>query len=126
MPRRLTNLALLAAIATLLVSGIVAWLLPDTAAGALYVAHRVAGVALVLALVWKYAIVRRSLRRRSVLGSGVWIGILTAGLTVAAAGLGLAGATGFVAFGRPLPFSGLDLRRLAGPAPPGVFCALAR
>ena len=114
MPRRLTNLALLAAIATLLVSGIVAWLLPDTAAGALYVAHRVAGVALVLALVWKYAIARRSLRRRSVLGSGVWIGILTAGLTVAAAGLGLAWTTGFVSFDRPLPYSALNLHVIAG------------
>ena len=75
MPRRLANLALLAAIATLLVSGVIAWLLPDTSAGFLYVAHRVAGVALVLALVWKYAIARRSLRRRGFRGSGVWIGL---------------------------------------------------
>src|SRR5438093_1584867 len=50
MPRRFANLVLLAAITTLLVSGIVAWLLPDTAAGILYVTHRVAGVTLVLAL----------------------------------------------------------------------------
>src|SRR5256885_13677754 len=102
MPRRLANLALLGAIATLLASGIVAWLLPDTAAGALYVAHRVAGVALGLALVWKYAIVRRSLRRRSGLGSGVRIGILTVGLTVAAAGLRVAWTTGFGSFDPPL------------------------
>ena len=83
MPRRLVNLALLAAIVTLLASGIVAWLLPDAAAGALYVTHRVAGIALVLALVWKYAIARRSLRRRGVQGSGVWIGLFTAVLTIA-------------------------------------------
>ena len=114
MPRRLANLVLLAAIATLLVSGIVAWLLPDTAAGVLYVTHRVAGIALVLALVWKYAIARRSLRRRGVHGSGVWIGILTAALTIAAAGLGLAWTLGFVSFDRPLAYSALNLHVIAG------------
>jgi drug/metabolite transporter superfamily protein YnfA len=113
-PRRLANLALLAAIATLLVSGIVAWLLPDTAAGALYVAHRVAGIALVLSLLWKHAIARRSLRRRGVLGSGVWLGILTAALTIVAAGLGLAWTVGFVSFDRPLPYSALNLHVIAG------------
>ena len=114
MPRRLANLALLAAITTLLASGIVAWLLPDTAAGILFVAHRVAGVALILALVWKYAIARRSLRRRGVGGSGVWIGILTAGLTIAAAGLGVAWTVGLVSFDRPLGYSALNLHVIAG------------
>jgi DMSO/TMAO reductase YedYZ molybdopterin-dependent catalytic subunit len=113
-PRRLANLALLTAITTLLASGIVAWLLPDTAAGILYVAHRVAGVALILALVWKYAIARRSLRRRGVGGSGVWIGILTAGLTIAAAGLGVAWTVGLVSFDRPLAYSALNLHVIAG------------
>jgi DMSO/TMAO reductase YedYZ molybdopterin-dependent catalytic subunit len=114
MPRRLANLALLAAIATLLASGIVAWLLPDTAAGTLYVAHRVAGVALVLALVWKYAIARRSLRRRGVRGLGVWIGLATAGLTVTAASLGLAWTAGLVSFDRPFAYSALNLHVMAG------------
>jgi DMSO/TMAO reductase YedYZ molybdopterin-dependent catalytic subunit len=113
-PRRLANLALLGAITTLLASGIVAWLLPDTAAGILYVAHRVAGVTLVLALVWKYAIARRSLRRRGVRGSGVWIGLLTAVLTVAAAGLGLAWTVGLVSFDKPLAYSALNLHVVAG------------
>jgi DMSO/TMAO reductase YedYZ molybdopterin-dependent catalytic subunit len=113
-PRRLANLALLAAIVTLLASGVVAWLLPDTAAGTLYVAHRIAGVALVLALVWKYAIARRSLRRRGVKGSGVWIGLATAGLTVAAAGLGLAWTTGLVSFDRPFAYSALNFHVIAG------------
>jgi DMSO/TMAO reductase YedYZ molybdopterin-dependent catalytic subunit len=108
------NLALLAAITTLLVSGIVAWLLPDTAAVALYVTHRVAGVALVLALVWKYAIARRSLRRRGFKGAGVWIGLLTAVLTIAAAGLGLMWTLGFVSFDRPVPYSALNLHVIAG------------
>ena len=114
MPRRLANLGLLAAITTLLASGIVAWLLPETGAGTLYVAHRVAGIALVLALVWKYAIARRSLRRRGVRGSGVWIGLAAAGLTITAAGLGLAWTTGLVSFDRPFAYSALNLHVMAG------------
>jgi DMSO/TMAO reductase YedYZ molybdopterin-dependent catalytic subunit len=113
-PRRLANLVLFVAIAALLVSGIVAWLLPDTAAAALYLAHRIAGIALVLALAWKYAIARRSLRRRSVRGSGVWIGLATAGLTIAAAGLGLAWTSGLVSFDRPFSYSALNLHVIAG------------
>jgi len=113
-PRRLANLVLLAAIATLLASGIVAWLLPDAAASVLYVAHRVAGVALVLALIWKYAIARRSLHRRGVRGSGVWIGLATAALTVTAAGLGLAWTAGIVSFDRPFAYSALNLHVIAG------------
>jgi len=113
-PRRLANLALLAAIATLLASGIVAWLLAESAAGPLYVAHRVAGIALVLALVWKYAIARRSLRRRGVRGSGVWIGLATAGLTITTAGLGLAWTAGLVSFDRPFAYSALNLHVIAG------------
>ncbi len=128
MPRRLANLGLLAAITTLLASGIVAWLLPGTAAGTLYVAHRVAGIALVLAFVWKYAIARRSLRRRGVRGSGVWIGLAAAGLTVAAAGLGLAWTAGLVSFDRPFAYSALNLHVIAGLALAAVVVvhALAR
>jgi DMSO/TMAO reductase YedYZ molybdopterin-dependent catalytic subunit len=113
-PRRLANLALLATITTLLASGIVAWLLPDAVAGVLYVAHRVAGVSLVLALVWKYAIARRSLHRRGIRGSGVWIGIATAALTITAAGLGLAWTAGLVSFDRPFAYSALNLHVIAG------------
>src|SRR5919201_1912964 len=77
MPRRLANLSLLAAIATLLVTGVVAWLLPEPVAAPLFVAHRVAGLALVLGAFWKYAIARRSLRRRG-LGPSTWFGLLGA------------------------------------------------
>jgi hypothetical protein len=113
-PRRLANLGLLAAITTLLASGIVAWLLPGTAAGTLYVAHRVAGIALVLALVWKYAIARRSVRRRGVRGSRVWIGLAAALLTITTAGLGLAWTTGLVSFDRPFVYSALNLHVIGG------------
>ena len=123
MPRRLANLALLAAITTLLVSGVFAWLLPDISAGFLYIAHRVAGVALVLALMWKYAIARRSLRRRGFRGSGVWIGLVTAALTIAAAGLGLAWTAGLVSFDRPFAYSALNLHVIAGLALGAVVVA---
>jgi hypothetical protein len=100
---------LLAATAALLASGSVAWLLPDSAAGGLYVAHRVAGIALVLGLVWKYGIARRSLRRRGLRRAGVWVGVVTAGLAIAAAGLGLAWTSGLVSFDRPFAYSALNL-----------------
>ena len=98
MPRRLANLVLLAAVASLLATGIVAWLLPESAATWLYVAHRVAGITLVLALVWKYTIARRSLRRRGLVGASVWLGLATALATVLTAGLGLAWTAGLVSF----------------------------
>src|SRR2546427_5316948 len=104
MPRRLANLVLLAAVASLLATGIVAWLLPESAASWLYVAHRIAGITLVLSLVWKYAIARRSLRRRGLVGAGVWVGLATALATVVTAGLGLAWTAGLVSFDRPLAY----------------------
>jgi DMSO/TMAO reductase YedYZ molybdopterin-dependent catalytic subunit len=113
MPRRLANLALLVAVTVLLGTGIVAWLLPESAATALYHVHRVAGVALVLALGWKYAIARRSLRRRG-LGRGVGIGLAAAVATVATAALGLAWTAGLVSFDRPLAYSALNLHVIAG------------
>src|SRR3989442_14110782 len=114
MPRRLANLVLLAAVTSLLATGIVAWLLPESAATWLYVAHRVAGVALVLALVWKYAIARRSLRRRGVGGAGVLVGLATGMATLATAGLGLAWTGGIVSFDRPVLYSALKLHVLSG------------
>src|SRR5919109_5566502 len=113
MPRRLANLVLLAAIATLLVTGVVAWLLPEPVAAPLFVAHRVAGLALVLGAFWKYAIARRSLRRRG-LGPSTWLGLLTAAAAVTAAGMGLAWTIGAVSFDRPLGYSALSLHVIAG------------
>jgi DMSO/TMAO reductase YedYZ molybdopterin-dependent catalytic subunit len=125
MPRRLANLALLAAIAVLLATGVIAWLLPDSNANALAVAHRIGGVALVLALAWKYAIARRSLRRRGLGGRGVWLGALTAIVTVAAAGLGLAWTVGIVSFDRPFGYSAMNLHVIAGLALGGLVVAHA-
>jgi len=114
MPRRLANLVLLATVASLLATGIVAWLLPESAATWLYVAHRIGGSTLVLALAWKYAIARRSLRRRGLVGAGVWLGLATALATVLTAGLGLAWTAGLVSFDRPLAYSALNLHVMSG------------
>lgn len=114
MPRRLANLTLLVAIVALLATGIVAWVLPDAGASVLSAAHRVAGVALALALGWKYAIGRRSIRRRGFGGAGVWVGVLTAIATLAAAGLGLAWTVGIASFDRPFAYSALNLHVIAG------------
>jgi hypothetical protein len=114
MPRRLANLVLLAAVATLLGTGVIAWLLPETAAAPLLVSHRVAGLALVLGAGWKYAIARRSLHRHGLGGISVWIGLLTAAAAIAAAGLGIGWTIGFVSFDRPLSYSALSLHVIAG------------
>ena len=114
MPRRLANLALLSAVASLLMTGVIAWLLPETAAGFLYVAHRIAGIAFALALVWKYAIATRSIRRRGLDGARVWIGLLAAITTFATVGLGLAWTVGLVSFDRPFGYSALNLHVIAG------------
>ena len=114
MPRRLANLVLLAAIATLLGTGVVAWLLPEGSAAPLFFAHRVAGLALVLGAGWKYAIARRSLHRRGLGGLTTWLGLLTAIAAVAATGIGLAWTIGIVSFDRPLSYSALSLHVIAG------------
>jgi DMSO/TMAO reductase YedYZ molybdopterin-dependent catalytic subunit len=64
--------------------------------------------------VWKYAIARRSLRRRGVGGVGVWIGLLAAIATLATVGLGLAWTAGLVSFDRPFGYSALNLHVIAG------------
>jgi molybdopterin-dependent oxidoreductase-like protein protein len=114
MPRRLANLVLLAAVAILLGTGVVAWLLPETSAVPLFVAHRIAGLALVLGAGWKYGIARRSLHRRGLGGVPVWVGLLTAVAATAAAGIGVAWTIGIVSFDRPLSYSALSLHVIAG------------
>src|SRR5437867_6896552 len=64
MPRRVVNLALLVVVPSLVATGLLAWIASRPIADALVVLHRIAGVALVLALAWKYGIARRAVRRR--------------------------------------------------------------
>jgi hypothetical protein len=117
MPRRLANLVLLVSVMTLVATGLLPWLLPETVTGPLYVAHRVAGLALALALVWKYAIVRGSLVRRLRPGGRdltlVAAAIASAALVFALAS-GIAWTTGLVSFDRPIPYSALNLHVFIG------------
>ena len=117
MPRRLVNLFLLACTATLIATGLVPWLLPETVALPLYTVHRISGVALLLALVWKYAIVRASLRRRlrSPHADHTLLVAVTASATlVFVLASGVAWTTGLVSFDRPIPYSTLNLHVFAG------------
>ena len=77
-------------------------------------AHRVAGITLVLALAWKYAIARRSIRRRGLGGAEVWVGVATAIVTILAVGLGVAWTVGIASFDRPFAYSALNLHVIAG------------
>jgi DMSO/TMAO reductase YedYZ molybdopterin-dependent catalytic subunit len=64
MPRRLTNDLLLMVILAQVLGGVLGWVLPVEMARPLYDVHRALGVALLLLLGWKAAIVLASLRRR--------------------------------------------------------------
>src|SRR5438093_5893941 len=103
MPRRLVNLFLLACTGALIATGLVPWLLPETVALSLYTVHRISGVVLLLALVWKYAIVRASLRRRlrSPHVDHTLLVVVTASATlVFALASGVVWTMGFVSFDR--------------------------
>ncbi len=117
MPRRLVNLALLVAVPLLVATGLLAWIAPRPTADALLVLHRVGGIAIVLALAWKYGIARRSVRRR---GRGRAAGLLVGGLASVALllvlGLGLAWSIGIVSFDRPLAYSLLNVHVFVGVA----------
>lgn len=112
------NLALLVVVPLLVATGLLAWITPGATASALLVLHRVAGVGLVLALAWKYGIARRSVRRRSRVGSG--LSLVVGGLASAALllvlGIGLAWSIGIVSFDRPLAYSLLNVHVFVGVA----------
>jgi DMSO/TMAO reductase YedYZ molybdopterin-dependent catalytic subunit len=117
MPRRLVNLALLVAVPVLVATGLLAWIAPRPTADVLLVLHRVGGVAIVLALAWKYGIARRSLRRRAREGAtGLVMGGLASGALLLVLGLGLAWSIGLVSFDRPLAYSLLNVHVLVGVA----------
>ncbi len=117
MPRRLVNLALLVAVPTLVATGLLAWVAPRPIADALLVLHRVGGVAVVLALAWKYGIARRSVRRRLRGGAtGLLLGGLASIALLLVLGLGLAWSIGIVSFDRPFAYSLLNVHIFAGTA----------
>ena len=120
MPRRLVNLILLASIAALLLTGIATWLLPIGSAALLDVAHQTAGLALIGALGWKYAIAKRSIRRRGA-APGVWLGVSTAVAVAVALAIGLAWTLGLASFDRPLAYSALSVHVIAGLAAAATY-----
>jgi DMSO/TMAO reductase YedYZ molybdopterin-dependent catalytic subunit len=107
MARRLTNDLLLALVLAQVASGLAGWALPVAQIQPLYDLHRALGVALLLVLLlWKQVVVRRSLARRwGRDGSVVW-GIL--------AGIGLLGA---VAIGLAWTFRLISFDTLWGYSP---------
>ena len=114
MPRRLTNDLLLATLLALVLSGLLGWALPRGQAAPLYDLHRALGVALVLLLGWKQAIVLPSLRRR--LGrdrSIIWGGLAAVVLLLAVA-LGLAWALNLISFDLLWGYSPLNIHVALG------------
>jgi DMSO/TMAO reductase YedYZ molybdopterin-dependent catalytic subunit len=135
MSRRVTNIVLLAATAVLVVTGLVAWVLPESKATLLYDLHRITGVALVLVLPWKELVARMSLGRRarsasaatarslrSAIGSARLRAVvadtlpgLLAGVALAlTVGLGLAWTLDLVSFDRPIAYSAMNVHVFAG------------
>jgi DMSO/TMAO reductase YedYZ molybdopterin-dependent catalytic subunit len=115
-PRRLTNLLLLILALGLAGSGLAGWISPDAAAGFWYELHRLLGVALVLTLLWKAPIVKRSLARRLArpqLRRTTLPGLLTGLCALVALGLGLGWTTSL-----------LDLESFGGYSPLNVHVEL--
>jgi hypothetical protein len=97
--RRLTNLLLLVLALGLAGSGLAGWIARDGSAGFWYELHRLLGVGLVLALIWKTPIARSSLSRRlarPTLRRTTIPGVLTGLSVLGAIALGLGWTTGLL------------------------------
>lgn len=92
MAGRRTNLALMMLLAVAAATGALAWAIGTPAAGAIVVAHGVAGLAIVVLAPWKGAIARRGLRRPR---DGRLTSLTLAGLVVACVVSGVVHASGF-------------------------------
>lgn len=116
------NLLLLGAVVTLVATGLIAWVLPERAATPLLLVHRGAGLALLVAVVWKLPIARGSLVRRVArrVDPSLVVGILTAVALALTFALGLAWTFGAVSFDRPWAYSALNLHVFAGIALAGL------
>lgn len=117
MPRSLTNLLLAALVLVQTLSGLAGWLLPAELALPLYAVHRAAGVALLLVLVWKQRIVRRSLAwrlRRRPWDRSVLLGGLTALALLGSLAFGLAWILNLVSFESLWGYSPLNLHVALG------------
>jgi hypothetical protein len=123
MAARRTNLALLALLAIALVTGVLSWAIGTRAAGAIVVAHGVAGLAIVLLSPWKGTIARRGMRRRR---PGRAVSILLAALVVACVVTGLLHAAGLIDVRGPLSPLGLHVATGVGAVAVGVWHLVQR
>jgi DMSO/TMAO reductase YedYZ molybdopterin-dependent catalytic subunit len=114
MPRRLTNDLLLATLLALVLSGLLGWSLPSGQAAPLYDLHRALGVALLLLLGWKQAIVLPSLRRRLARDRSIIWGSLAAVVLLLAVALGLAWALNLISFDLLWGYSPLNIHVALG------------
>jgi DMSO/TMAO reductase YedYZ molybdopterin-dependent catalytic subunit len=115
MPRRLANLLLLIAVIVLVATGLLPWLFVDSISRPLYDAHRIAGMAVVLLLVWKYAVVRGSFPRRVARRDGTLVvSTFGSGVLLFALVTGIAWSLGLLSFDRPFAYSALNLHVFAG------------
>ena len=116
MSGRATNLALFIAAPSLVLTGIVAWGLPEDSAALVLAAHRAIAAALLITLAWKLGVARRSIRRRS--AAGRWPSLMVGGVTsvvlLLTLGLGLAWTVGVISFDRPTAYSLLNIHVFAG------------
>src|SRR5690242_20068070 len=118
MSPRATNLALFAAVPSLVLTGFVSWALPEGAAATVLAAHRAIAAALMVALAWKWGVARRSIRRRSATrrSATLVVGGITSVLLLVTLGLGLAWTLGVISFDRPVSYSLLNVHVFAGVA----------
>jgi hypothetical protein len=117
MPRRLTNLLLLALVAAQIATGVVGWLLPEARALPLYDLHRALGAALLVLVLWKQAIARGSLARRlrrRRWDRSVLIGGAAALVLLTVLGLGLAWTLDLLSFHSLWGYSALNVHVLLG------------
>ncbi len=91
MSRRVTNLALLVALAVVLATGVTSWVVAVPAQRWVAGAHGAAGLAVLLLIRWKAPVVRSGLRRAR---ASRWLSVLLAVLTVLALLTGVLHATG--------------------------------
>jgi DMSO/TMAO reductase YedYZ molybdopterin-dependent catalytic subunit len=116
MPRRLVNDVLLALAVALAATGLAGWALPLAAAGWLDALHRLLGVALLLVLLSKLPIARRSLGRRVARPRqrGVLVGVAAALALLSSVGLGLGWTLSLVSFNSLAGYSALSVHVAAG------------
>jgi DMSO/TMAO reductase YedYZ molybdopterin-dependent catalytic subunit len=114
MARRLTNDLLAVLVLAQAATGLAGWALPVAQVARLYDVHRALGVALLLVLLWKQVIVRRSLARRWGRDASILWGILAGSALLSALAIGLAWTLRLISFDTLWGYSPLNLHVFLG------------